>query len=202
MLVATTAFTVLAAAARTAQIRTIGTVNAHFQSAYDILVRPSGARSRLESATGTVQPDFLSGIYGGITMAQWNQISRIAGVQVAAPIAMVGYTFMNAQFPVRLPAADVARPGRQLYRINTPHLLLADEPTGNLDSQAAAGILDLLTRLRRESEMTVIIATHDPQIASRCDRLIRLRDGAVIDDIEISGGYPVDETIRRVGQLG
>ena len=40
-------------------------------------------------------------------------------MQVAAPIAMVGYTFMNAQFPVRLPAADVARPGRQLYRINT-----------------------------------------------------------------------------------
>jgi hypothetical protein len=85
MLVATTAFTVLTAAARTAQIRTIGTVNAHFQPAYDILVRPSGARSRLESATGTVQPDFLSGIYGGITMAQWNQISGIAGVQVAAP---------------------------------------------------------------------------------------------------------------------
>jgi hypothetical protein len=52
-------------------------------------------------------------------MAQWNQISGIAGVQVAAPIAMVGYTFMNAQFPVRLPAADVARPGRQLYRIDT-----------------------------------------------------------------------------------
>jgi putative ABC transport system ATP-binding protein len=86
--------------------------------------------------------------------------------------------------------------------INTPHLLLADEPTGNLGSQTATGILDLLTRLRRESEMTVIIATHDPQIASRCDRLIRLRDGAGIDDIEISGGYPVDETIRRVGQLG
>jgi len=119
MLVATTAFTVLTAASRTAQIRTIGTVTAHFQPAYDILVRPAGARSSLESATGTVQPDFLSGIYGGITMAQWHQISKIAGVQVAAPIAMVGYTFMDAQFPVRLPAADVARPGRQLYRITT-----------------------------------------------------------------------------------
>jgi ABC-type lipoprotein export system ATPase subunit len=46
--------------------------------------------------------------------------------------------------------------------INPPHLLLADEPTGNLDSQTATGILDLLTRLRRESEMTVVIATHDP----------------------------------------
>jgi putative ABC transport system permease protein len=119
MLVATTAFTVLTAAARTAQIRTVGTVNAHFQPAYDILVRPAGARSSLESVTGTVQPDFLSGIYGGITLAQWNQIAKISGVQVAAPIAMVGYTFMEAQFPVRLPAADVARPGRQLYRINT-----------------------------------------------------------------------------------
>jgi putative ABC transport system ATP-binding protein len=64
------------------------------------------------------------------------------------------------------------------------------------------GRLDLLTRLRRENQMTVIIATHDPQIAARCDRLIRLRDGAVIDDLEIADGYPVDETIRRAGQLG
>ena len=119
MLVAATAFTVLTAAARTAQIRTIGTVNAHFQPAYDILVRPAGARSSLESATGTVQPDFLSGIYGGITMAQWHQIQQIAGVQVAAPIAMVGYAFMDADFPVWLPAADVAGTGRQLYRVNT-----------------------------------------------------------------------------------
>jgi len=59
-----------------------------------------------------------------------------------------------------------------------------------------------LARLRRENQMTVVIATHDPQIAARCDRLIRLRDGAVIDDIEIDGGHPVDETIRRVSQLG
>ncbi len=119
MLVATAAFTVLTAAARTAQIRTIGTVSAHFQPAYDILVRPAGTRSSLESATGTVQPDFLSGIYGGITTAQWHQIQKIGDVQVAAPVAMVGYTFMYAGFPVWLPAADVARPGRQLYRVST-----------------------------------------------------------------------------------
>ena len=119
MLVAATAFTVLTAAARTAQIRTIGTVSAHFRPAYDILVRPAGARSKLESATGTVQPDFLSGIYGGITMAQYHQVQKISGVSVAAPIAMVGYGFMNAIFPVWLPRADVSRPGRQLYRVTT-----------------------------------------------------------------------------------
>ena len=119
MLVAATAFTVLTAAARTAQVRTIGTVNAHFQPSYDILVRPAGARSSLAEATGTVQPDFLSGIYGGITMAQWRQIGQIPGVQVAAPIAMVGYYLVNADFPVDLPAAGLARSGRQLYRATT-----------------------------------------------------------------------------------
>jgi len=86
--------------------------------------------------------------------------------------------------------------------INTPALLLADEPTGNLDSQHAAEILDLLASLREEHRMTIVLASHDPQIAARSERLIRLRDGAVVDDIELSDGYSVEDMIRRVGQLG
>jgi putative ABC transport system permease protein len=119
MLLATTAFTVLTAASRTSQLRTTGTVSAHFAPAYDILVRPKGARSGLETRTDTVQPNFLSGIYGGITMRQYHQVAGIAGVQVAAPIAMVGYSLLVA--PVSrsmLPAAAYARKGRQLYRIS------------------------------------------------------------------------------------
>lgn len=112
MLLATTAFTVLTAASRTAQLRTVGTVSAHFVPAYDILVRPKGARTALETQTGTVQPNFLSGIYGGITMAQYHQIASIPGVQVAAPIAMVGYTLLVSQLSFPLPAADLSRPGR------------------------------------------------------------------------------------------
>ena len=86
--------------------------------------------------------------------------------------------------------------------INTPALLLADEPTGNLDSQNAAEILNLLASLREQHRMTIVLASHDPQIAARSERLIRLRDGAVVDDIELSDGYSVEEMIRRVGQLG
>jgi putative ABC transport system permease protein len=116
MLLATTAFTVLTAASRTSQLRTIGTVSSHFVPAYDILVRPERARTALETKTDTVQPNFLSGIYGGITMGQYHQIQQIPGVQVAAPIAMVGYSllFANLRYPV--PAAALARPGPQLYR--------------------------------------------------------------------------------------
>jgi ABC-type lipoprotein release transport system permease subunit len=119
MLLATTAFTVLTAASRTAQLRTVGTVSAHFVPAYDILVRPKGAKTALENQTDTVQPNFLSGIYGGITMAQYQQIAQIPGVQVAAPIAMVGYSLLVPQLSFKLPSADLSRPGRQLYRVTT-----------------------------------------------------------------------------------
>jgi putative ABC transport system permease protein len=119
LLLATTAFTVLTAASRTAQLRTIGTVSAHFMPAYDILVRPKGARTTLERQTGTVQPNFLSGIYGGITMTQYHQIQNIPGIQVAAPIAMVGYALLGSNIAAPIPAASYARPGRQLYRIST-----------------------------------------------------------------------------------
>jgi putative ABC transport system ATP-binding protein len=86
--------------------------------------------------------------------------------------------------------------------INTPALLLADEPTGNLDSGNATEILDLLARLRAEHPMTILLASHDPQIAARAERLIRLRDGAVIDDIQLGGDRPAQDVIRNVGQLG
>src|SRR6202046_4669965 len=119
MLLATTAFTVLTAASRTSQLRTVGTVSAHFVPAYEILVRPEGARTSLEAQTGTVQPSFLSGIDGGITMTQYHQIQQISGVQVAAPIAMIGYTLLAASLGRPLPAAEVSKPGRQLYRIST-----------------------------------------------------------------------------------
>jgi putative ABC transport system permease protein len=119
MLLATTAFTVLTAASRTAQLRTVGTVSAHFVPSYDILVRPKGSRTALENQTDTVQPNFLSGIYGGITMAQYHQLAQIPGVQVAAPIAMVGYSLLVPQLSFPLPSADLSQPGRQLYRITT-----------------------------------------------------------------------------------
>jgi putative ABC transport system permease protein len=119
VLVAATAFTVLTAAARTAQLRTVGSVSANYAPAYDILVRPKGARTAEESTTGTVQPDFLSGIYGGITRAQYRQIQQVPGVQVAAPIAMVGYAQLEAAMFVPLPASALAGPGRQIYRIST-----------------------------------------------------------------------------------
>lgn len=119
MALAATAFTVLTAASTTSQLRVTGTVSANFSPAYDVLVRPRGARTSFENVTGMVQPNFLAGIYGGISMAQYRQIQRIPGVQVAAPMAMAGYALVRIFIPVKLPAADYGRAGRQLYRYST-----------------------------------------------------------------------------------
>ena len=60
---------------------------------------------------------------------------------------------------------------------NEPPILLADEPTGSLDSEAGQRILDLIDRLRRERGLTVVLVTHDAGVAGRADRIVRMLDG-------------------------
>jgi putative ABC transport system ATP-binding protein len=117
-------------------------------------------------------------------------------------LAEVGLQGREHSLPSRMSGGEQQRVAIARALVNTPPLLLADEPTGNLDSVNAAEILSLLAGFRREHKMTVILATHDPQIAAQSERLIRLRDGAVVDDISLTDRYPVEDVIRRVGQLG
>jgi putative ABC transport system ATP-binding protein len=117
-------------------------------------------------------------------------------------LAAVGLAGREKTLPSKLSGGEQQRVAIARALINHPTVLLADEPTGNLDSATAAEILLLLAKVRHQHPMTVLLATHDPQVAAQCERMIRLRDGAVIDDVDLTGEYPAQETIRRVGQLG
>ena len=66
--------------------------------------------------------------------------------------------------------------------VGNPQVIFADEPTGNLDSKTGAAIEDLLFRMNREKGITLIVVTHDEDLASKCDRVIELKDGRVIRD--------------------
>ncbi len=117
-------------------------------------------------------------------------------------LAAVGLAGRELSLPAKMSGGEQQRVAIARALVNTPATLLADEPTGNLDSANATEILQLLTSLRTDREMTIILATHDPQVAAYAERLIRLRDGAVVDDIALTQGYPVEDVIRHVGQLG
>ncbi|WP_148043220.1 ABC transporter permease [Flexivirga caeni] len=104
VLIAVTSFVVLTGSVRASQLVTTGTVRANFRSSYDILVRPPKSTTAEERTAGEVRPNYLSGIYGGITMAQYASIKKLPGVQVAAPVAMLGQVFERVSVP-----ADVTR---------------------------------------------------------------------------------------------
>ncbi len=71
--------------------------------------------------------------------------------------------------------------------VNDPEVILADEPTGNLDSETGTPILDLLRRLSVEDGKTVVLVTHDPEAAAIADRVVRLRDGHVLEETPNAG---------------
>ncbi|MGW1185316.1 FtsX-like permease family protein [Streptomyces drozdowiczii] len=102
ILAATAGFTLLTAGAQRSQLLTTGTVNDNYRGAYDILVRPHGARSAEEDRGALVRPNFLSGQFGGITAEQQKNIARVPGVDVAAPVAMVGYVVSDSHATVDL----------------------------------------------------------------------------------------------------
>jgi putative ABC transport system ATP-binding protein len=87
-------------------------------------------------------------------------------------------------FPTQLSGGEQQRVAIARAFANSPRILFADEPTGNLDSDTGARIVELLESLNRESNTTVILVTHDLALASRAQRIIRLSDGRVISDTQ------------------
>lgn len=82
-------------------------------------------------------------------------------------------------FPATLSGGERQRAAIARALINRPDLLLADEPTGSLDSANAAQVLDLISDIRRERGLTVVMVTHDAGVSARADRLVPMRDGKV-----------------------
>jgi putative ABC transport system ATP-binding protein len=85
-------------------------------------------------------------------------------------------------FPTQLSGGEQQRVAIARAFVNAPRILFADEPTGNLDSDTGAKIVQLIEELNESSGSTVIIVTHDPSLAARTGRIIRLSDGRVVED--------------------
>jgi len=82
-------------------------------------------------------------------------------------------------FPTQLSGGERQRVAIARALINSPDVILADEPTGSLDSANAAQVLDLLVQMRQESTLTIVMVTHDAAVSARADRIVRMRDGKI-----------------------
>jgi hypothetical protein len=116
---AVTSFTVLTGTTEVSRLETIGTVEENFRNAYDILVRPRGATTELETESDLVRNNFLSGLDSGISLDQYEEIKDIPGIEVAAPIAVLGYQSEPVSVEVPVSAFVDQSQERQVFRIRT-----------------------------------------------------------------------------------
>jgi putative ABC transport system ATP-binding protein len=128
---------------------------------------------------------------------------RIAGSQpdhelLERLLETIGMSDRRAHRPAELSGGEQQRVAIARALISRPAVVFADEPTGNLDSRAEAGVLDLLRESVDDLGQTVIVVTHDPRVAARADRIVALVDGHVSHQGEVGSPDDVAELMREV----
>ena len=120
-------------------------------------------------------------IYENIAFAQRvTEISpRIIKKKVPAALSLVGLAQKYKSFPKELSGGEQQRVAIARAIVNEPAILLADEPTGNLDSHTSADVLGLLKRTGNEFNQTIVMITHNQEIAQLADRIVRIEDGKI-----------------------
>ena len=126
-----------------------------------------------------VENVMLAGEYAGLG-------TRRARERAIARLTTVGLAERATHRPSELSGGEQQRVAIARALVNDPALVLADEPTGNLDSQRSMELLGLIRKLNREHGQTFLLVTHDAEVGAACDRIIRMRDG-LVRDVELVG---------------
>ncbi len=112
---------------------------------------------------------------GGVSNKELNERAR-------GLLDLVGLKGRYMHFPNKLSGGEQQRVAIARSLINNPAIILADEPTGNLDSKNTEDIMNLFTSLNRETGISIIMVTHEPDVAEYTDRIVLFKDGEIIDD--------------------
>jgi putative ABC transport system ATP-binding protein len=105
----------------------------------------------------------------------------------------VGLSERCSHYPAQLSGGEQQRVALARAFAGSPSILFADEPTGNLDSATGKVVLDLLLELNRQEGATLVLVTHDPELSHVADRIVRLRDGRIVDEIRVKGRQSAEQ---------
>jgi putative ABC transport system ATP-binding protein len=126
-----------------------------------------------------------------------------ADEQAQQALSLVGLAGREQNFPTQLSGGQQQRVAIARALINNPEILLADEPTGALDSRTSADIMDIFQGLNRTQGITIIVVTHSDEVSARADRIIGFRDGLIVSDTPVihlkSGGEVPVAVLTPVG---
>ena len=125
-----------------------------------------------------------------------NHSSRDRHRAAMEALSTVGLRDREHHLPSQLSGGQQQRAAIARALVNQPSLILADEPTGNLDTRTSLEIMDIFQKLNRESRITVILVTHEPDIARYANRHVVFRDGKVIQDERIQPCQAADDLTR------
>lgn len=182
-----------------------GSGKSTFMNILGFLDRPTSGQYLLEGINGeNLSRDELAEIRNrkiGFVFQGFNLLSRTSALEnVELPLTYAGTQTSKRREMARKALSEVGLKGREHHHpsqlsggeqqrvaiaralVNQPSILLADEPTGNLDSKTSGEIMSIFQRLNREMGITIIMITHEPDIASFAKRNILFRDGKIVDD--------------------
>jgi putative ABC transport system ATP-binding protein len=151
--------------------------------------------------TSAIENVELPLLYAGVPAAERVDRSRRS-------LALVGLAHREDSYPNQLSGGQQQRVAIARALVNDPSLILADEPTGNLDSRTSVEVMSVFQRLNRESGITIVLVTHEPDIAQYAKRVIVVRDGRITNDqpianrrdaaVEIESIPAVDEGVEAL----
>ena len=145
----------------------------------------------LLSRTSALENVELPMLYAGVETAERHRRSMAA-------LAAVGLAGRERNHPNQLSGGQQQRVAIARSLVNDPALILADEPTGNLDSRTSVEVMEIFQRLNRERGMTLILVTHEPDIADYADRVVVFKDGKIKSDYQIESPRNAAEELKRL----
>ena len=128
---------------------------------------------------------------------------KVEKAQMDDMLMRLGLTERRTHLPNELSGGQQQRTSIGRALITRPSIVLADEPTGNLDSKSGKIVIDALKDINEHMGKTIIMVTHDPQMASYCSRLILLKDGVILEDLKNSGDQEAfyQEILEKMKEL-